>query len=326
MLNYIIRRLLLVIPTVFLVSVIIFFMMRFIPGDMIDVMVSEWEAYRDIDRATIEQALGLDVPVLEQYGRWIGFLRDKDGNFSGIFQGSLGVSFWKQTPVVGEIVSRLPVTIELAILAMLTQLIVALPIGVYSAMRQDTAGDYAGRSFATLLIALPNFWAGIMIILLASLFLGVAPLLKPISFIKDPIRNLGQFIVPAFILGMAGTGTIMRMTRSMVLEVLRQDYIRTAWAKGLRERVVLMRHTLRNALIPVVTQAGGRTRTMIGGAIIIETVFSLPGIGRLLVDAINYRDYTMVSGIIFFFAGFLMLVNLLVDLTYGYIDPRIHYK
>jgi len=323
---YIIRRLLLVIPTVFLVTIIVFFIIRLIPGDIIDQMVRERMFLTAEDRALLEQALGLDVPVIEQYGRWIGVIRDADGNFNGLLQGSLGDSLYKQTPVIDEIVSRLPVTVELGILSMLSLLIISIPIGIYSAIRQDSPVDYVGRSWATLLIALPNFWVGIMVILLASLWLGLSPELKPISFIEHPMRNLGQFIIPAFILAMAGAGTNMRMIRSMMLEVLRQDYIRTAWAKGLKERVIIIRHTLKNALIPVVTTLGIMLSFLVGGTIVIERVFSLPGLGYLLVESTLRRDYTIVSGVILCFAGFMVLVNLAIDLTYGYLDPRIRYK
>jgi len=323
---YIIRRLLLVIPTMFLVTILVFFLIRLIPGDIIDQMSWEKMVWTLESRAAIEQALGLDVPVLEQYGRWIGVIPGADGSFSGILQGSLGNSLWLQTPVVDLIVDRLPVTIELGILAILTMLIISIPIGIYSAIRQDTRGDYIGRSFATLLIALPNFWVGIMIILIASLWLGTSPELRPIPFTEHPIENLRQFIIPALILGMAAMGSIMRMTRSMMLEVLRLDYIRTAWAKGLKERVVIMRHALKNALIPVISLIGLQLRLVVGGAIIIEAVFNLPGMGRLLVQATYDRDYTIVSGVIFCFAFFMILVNLMVDLTYGYIDPRVRYQ
>jgi len=321
---FIIRRLLLVIPTIFLVTILVFFIIRLIPGDIIDQMVRERMFLTAEDRAILEQALGLDVPVLEQYGRWIGVVRDADGNFNGLLQGSLGDSLYRQTPVLDEVVGRLPVTVELGFLSMLILLIISLPIGIYSAIRQDSPGDYVGRSFATVLIALPSFWVGLMIILIASLWLGLSPEIKPISFIEHPMRNLGQFIIPSFVLAMAGAGTNMRMVRSMMLEVLRQDYIRTAWAKGLKERVIIIRHTLKNALIPVVTTLGIMLRFMVGGTIIIERVFSLPGLGHLLVESTLRRDYTIVSGIIFCFAGFMVLVNLAVDLTYGYLDPRIH--
>jgi len=323
---YIIRRLLLLIPTMLLVTFIVFFVIRLIPGDTIDLMIAERNFLTAEDRATLEHALGLDVPIHVQYARWVGVIRDAKGNFNGLLQGSLGDTLWKETPVIDEIAGRAPVTIELGILAMLILLIISMPIGIYSAIRQDSPGDYVGRSLATVLIALPNFWVGVMIILIGSLFLGLSPELKAIPFIEDPIGNLGQFIVPAFVLAMAGTGGAMRMTRSMILEVLRQDYIRTAWAKGLKERVVILRHTLKNALIPVVTQMGLQLRSMMGSAVIIEAVFNLPGLGNLLVQSTIARDYPIVSGVIFFFAGFMVVVNLAVDLTYGYLDPRIRYK
>ncbi len=325
---YIIRRVLLIIPTVFLVTIILFFMIRLIPGDILDTMVHSagFTGGGQMDLPAIERALGIDVPVHVQYGRWLGVLPGAEGNFSGILQGDLGISLWTQLPVAKEIAHRLPVSIELGLLALLIEMIVSLPIGIYSAMRQDSAGDYAGRSVATLFMALPPFWVGIMVILLGSLWFRIPPSIVYISFTKDPIGNLRQFIIPAFILGMVSTGTIMRMTRSMMLEVLRQDYIRTAWAKGLKERVIIIRHALKNALIPVITLFGITIPPLLGGSVIIEVIFSLPGLGRLLVNAINVRDYTLVCGVIFVYAFLLVLVNLAVDLTYGYLDPRVHVK
>jgi len=305
---------------------IVFFVMRMIPGDIIDQMVEDRFSFGADTRADIERSLGLDAPVHIQFVRWLGILPDAEGEYGGILQGDLGDGLWQRTPVLEEIVHRLPVTVELALGGMFVVIIIALPIGITSAIRQDTVSDYVGRGWATLLIALPNFWVGLMIILLGSLWFGISPPLAPISLWKDPLGNLGQFIGPMFIMGMQGAGTAMRMTRSMMLEVLRQDYVRTAWAKGLRERVIIVRHALRNALIPIVTIIGLRWRTMIGGTVIVETVFLLPGVGRLLVEATQVRDYTMVSGVIWCIAVFMVLVNLSVDLTYGYLDPRVHFK
>ncbi len=324
--NYIIRRLLLTIPTLLIVSVIVFFVMRLIPGDVIAQMVEDRMTFGAETRASIEAMLGLDAPVYIQFSRWLGFIPDHEGAYNGILQGSLGNSLWSRTPVLDEIIYRLPVTAELALGGMVVVIAISLPIGILSAIRQDTAGDYVGRGWATLLIALPNFWVGLMIILIGSAWFGISPPLAPISLWKDPIGNLGQFVIPCFIMGMQGAGTAMRMTRSMMLEVLRQDYVRTAWAKGLQERVIIVRHALKNAMIPIVTIIGLRWRTMIGGTVIVETVFALPGMGRLLVEATQERDYTLVSGVIFVIAVFMVLVNLAVDLTYGYLDPRVHYK
>lgn len=326
--TYIIRRLLLIIPTLLLVSVGTFLIMRLIPGDIVEAMVAEADFLggAPITREVIMHDLGLDAPPLVQYGRWVGVVPQADGGFSGLFQGSLGNSLWNRLPVTDEIADRLPVTIRVCSFALVIMVTMGLSIGIYSAIRQDTAGDYVGRSLATMLIALPGFWAALIVILIGSLWFNWAPPVRLIPFAADPIGSLRQFIIPSIVLGMSGGGTIMRMTRSMMLEVLRNDYIRTAWAKGLRERVVILRHTLKNALIPVITLIGIVVPGLIGGAVVIEIVFGLPGMGRLLVDAISKRDYTLISGIVFVMAGFLIVVNLIVDLTYAYLDPRIRYK
>jgi len=327
---YIIRRLLLIIPTVFMVSIIIFFLVRFIPGSIVDAMVGQQMMGGGgsvaLDRAVIEHELGLDVPILTQYGRWIGVWPGEDGSFSGIFQGDLGTSLWKDTPVLEEIAARWPVTLELGLMGLIIAQLIALPIGIYSALRQDTWGDYIGRSFAILCIAVPGFWLATIIIVFPSIWWGYSPPIMLIRFTEDPIGNLRMFIVPAIVLGMAISGSTMRMTRTMMLEVLRQDYIRTAWAKGLRERVVILRHALKNALIPVITVIGYWVPVMIGGTVIIEQIFGLPGMGRLLLDATQNRDYTIVSGVTLIFAFGMVFINLMIDLTYAYLDPRVHYK
>ncbi|MBA7630527.1 Dipeptide transport system permease protein DppB [subsurface metagenome] len=323
---FIIRRLLLVIPTVLLASLIVFFTIRLIPGDIIDLMAAEMSGHVKIDRAVLEHELGFDVPILEQYGRWIGVWPQDDGSFNGVLQGDLGNSLWRHAPVVNEIFTRWPVTLELGLLALIVAQIIALPIGVYSALRQDTWGDYIGRSFAILCIAVPSFWLGTLVLVLPSLWWGYMPPIMLIPFTEDPIGNLQMFIVPAIILGMALAGVTMRMTRTMMLEVLRQDYIRTAWAKGLRERVIVVRHTLKNALIPVISIVGLQMPVMLGGAVIIEQIFCLPGMGRLIVKACLRRDYTLVSGTMLFFGLAMVLINLIVDLSYGFLDPRVRYK
>jgi len=327
---YIIRRLLLMIPTVFIVSLIVFFMIRLIPGTIVDAMVAQQHRMGGgavaLDRAVIEHELGLDVPILTQYGRWIGFLPQDDGSFSGIFQGDLGTSLWRDTPVLEEIAFRWPVTLELGLLGLIVAQLIALPVGVYSALRQDTGGDYIARSFAIFCIAVPGFWLGTLVIVFPSIWWGYSPPFMLIPFTEDPIGNLKMFIIPAIILGMAMSGTTMRMTRTMMLEVLRQDYIRTAWAKGLRERVVILRHALKNALIPVITVIGWEVPVILGGTVIIEQIFSLPGMGRLLLDATLMRDYPIVSGVTFIFAFGMVFIILMVDLTYGFLDPRVHYK
>ncbi|MBA7586520.1 Dipeptide transport system permease protein DppB [subsurface metagenome] len=328
---YLIRRLLLAIPTVCVVSMIIFFLVRMIPGDIIDrmmaVVLSEQGGFgATVDRAMIEHELGLDAPLLVQYGRWVGVVPQVNGNFSGIFQGDLGISWVKRAPVFELVANAWPVTLELGLMGLIISQLIALPIGIYSALRQDTWGDYIGRSFAILCISVPGFWIATLVIVFPSIWWGYMPPIMLIPFTEDPIGNLRMFIVPAIVLGMALSGITMRMTRTMMLEVLRQDYIRTAWAKGLRERVVILRHALKNALIPVVTLIGLQVPLLVGGTVIIEQIFVLPGMGRLILSAILDRDHPLTSGVMLLFAIAVMLTNLMVDLTYGFLDPRIHYK
>ena len=326
--TYIIRRVLLIIPTLFIVSLIVFFLVRLVPGDAVDALVAQMAAFTNITiaRETVESALGLDVPVLTQYGRWLGVLPGADGSFSGIFQGDLGSSFFRETTVLEEISRRWLVTLQLGIMGVVIAQLIALPIGIYSALRQDTWGDYIGRSFAILCIAVPGFWVATMAIVFPSIWWGYMPPVMYVPFTEDPIGNLKMFIVPAIVLGMGIAGMSMRMTRTMMLEVLRQDYIRTAWSKGLRERAVILRHALKNALIPVVTLVGLWLPILIGGTVIIEQIFVLPGMGQLIVAATSWRDYPVLSGTMLFFGVGMVLINLMVDLTYAYLDPRVRYK
>ncbi len=325
---YIIRRLLLMIPTVFLVSLIIFFMIRLIPGSIIDIMIGQQLEMSGaaVDRDYLERELGLDVPVHVQYGRWLGIIPNADGRISGLLQGDFGDSLWSQNPVIEDIAARWPVTLELGFLALIVAQLIALPAGIISALRQDTWGDYLARSFAIVCIAVPGFWVGTMVIVFPAIWWGYMPSIMYIPFAEDPVGNLKMFIIPAIVLGMAMSGMTMRMTRTMMLEVLRQDYIRTAWSKGLKEKVVVLRHALKNALIPVITLVGSRLAVLVGGTVIIEQIFVLPGMGRLIIDAITTRDYTVVSAVMIFFASIMVLINLVVDLTYGFLDPRVRYN
>jgi peptide/nickel transport system permease protein len=313
---YLIRRLLLIIPTLLMVSVIVFFLIRLIPGDVVDQIAMVQSTAGQVSREEIARRLGQDKPVHIQYVEWI----------AGIFlRGDFGKSLWSRRPVLPEILARFPVTVELGLIALLTSLFIALPIGIYSAIRQNTVGDYLARSLAIASIALPSFWIGTMIMVFPSIWWGWTPPMKYVPFFKDPSKNLQMFLIPGVVLGMFLSGTTMRMTRTMMLEVLRQDYIRTAWSKGLKERVIVIRHALKSALIPVVTIVGLRLPILIGGSIILERIFVLPGVGWLLVDVINSRDYTVLQGLNLFIAMFVLLINLVVDLTYAYLDPRIHY-
>ena len=333
---YLIRRLLLIIPTLSVLTIMVFLAVRFIPGDVIDVMVAriteQGAEGAEIDRAALERRLGLDVPVHVQYGRWIGVLPTPDfitgeSRFKGLLQGALGQSLWgAHFSVEEKIIGRLPVTIQLGVMAIVIGLVIALPVGIYSAIRQDTAADYAGRSVAIIGLATPNFWLGTMVMLYPAIWWGWSPPIEMIPFTEDPLGNIGMFLIPSLILGTASAAATMRMTRTMMLEVLRQDYIRTAWAKGLRERVVVLRHSVKNALIPVVTLIGLQLPILIGGSVIMENIFSLPGLGRLLLTALDTRDYPMVSGANLVFATAVVLFNLLIDLLYSYLDPRVRYE
>ena len=332
---YIIRRLLLIIPTLFILTILVFLSVRFIPGDVIDVMMSRMEMYfnwDEFDREALEHKLGLDVPVQVQYGRWIGVLPTPDwvtgeSRYNGLLQGTLGQSLLRgQEAVEDRIFGRLPVTIELGVMAIVIGLVIALPVGIYSAIRQDTAADYAGRSIAVIGLATPNFWLGIMVMIFPALWWGWSPPMELVSFTEDPLGNLGVFLIPSLILGTAMAAATMRMTRTMMLEVLRQDYIRTAWSKGLKEKVVVIRHALKNALIPVVTLIGLQLPILVGGAVIMENIFNLPGLGRLLLNALNDRDYPMISGINLVFATGVVGINLFIDLFYAFLDPRVRYE
>jgi peptide/nickel transport system permease protein len=274
----------------------------------------------------IEQQLGMDQPFYVQYGRWLGVWPQADGSIKGILEGDLGKSLWLKTPVLDELLKRLPVSLELGLIAIVIGIIIALPIGIYSAIRQDTIGDYVGRSLAVLGLSLPHFLLGTMVIVLPAYWWDWTPSLRYVPFFDNPIENLKQFIIPALIIGATFSASIMRLTRSMMLEVLRQDYIRTAWAKGLTEKVVVMRHAVRGAIIPVVTQIGMQVPILFAGAVVTEQIFNLPGVGVFMINSISDRDYAIIAGINLVVATFILFVNLIVDLTYSWLDPRVHYK
>ena len=331
---YMIRRFLLLIPTLFILSTLVFLSVRFLPADVIDVIAIKMQTagYQGaIDREALERLLGLDVPVYVQYGRWIGVLPTldwltKESHFKGLLQGTLGESLTGKWRVEDRIIGRLPVTIELGLLSIIIGLVIALPVGIYSAIRQDTAADYVGRTAAVIGMATPNFWLGIMVMIYPAIWWGWSPPMEYIPFTEDPLGNLGVLIIPSLILGTAMSAATMRLTRTMMLEVVRQDYIRTAWSKGLNERVVIMRHAIKNALIPIVTLIGGMLPVMVGGSVIIENIFNLPGIGRLFLIALNDRDYPVVTGVNLFLSMVVMLSILFIDMIYPYIDPRIRYS
>ena len=314
--TFIIRRLLAVIPTLLFTSVIVFASIRLIPGDVIDLMLAQNDISTGNDRALIEASLGLDKPIYVQYFVWL----------SDILQGDLGRSLWQNTPVTEQLAATLPITFELGLLALMVALSVAIPIGIYSAMRQDTAGDYIARSFSLLMLAVPSFWLGTLVMVFPSVWWRWAPPLQYTPFLEDPLGNLGHLLVPAILLGLSLSAVTMRMTRTMMLEVLRQDYIRTARAKGLAENMVVLRHALRNCLIPVVTLIGLQAPLLIGGAVILEQIFVVPGMGLLLLEAVFQRDYPVVTGVFLVVGVAILTINLVVDLTYGFLDPKVRHR
>ena len=315
---YTIRRLLLIIPTLFILTILVFLSVRFIPGDVVDFFAdTSFGQGKEVDEEALRRMLGLDVPVHVQYGRWMGDI---------FLHGTLGRSLWGVAAVEEKILGRLPVSIELGVLSIVIGLLIALPVGIYSAIRQDTAADYVGRTIAIIGLATPNFWLATMVILYPAIWWGWSPSVELIPFTEDPLGNLGMFIIPAVILGTALSAATMRMTRAMMLEVLRQDYIRTAWSKGLNERVVVLRHAIKNALIPIVTLIGLQLPILVGGSVIMENIFNLPGLGRLMVNALSQRDYPVVSGVNLVFATAVVGVNLMIDLIYPYLDPRVRYS
>lgn len=312
--TYILRRLISMIPVLFIVSLIVFSLLHLTPGDPAQSMLGEEATPESI--AALRGELGLDQPLPVQYAKWA----------ASVLQGDLGRSIRSNQPVSEAIIARLPVTIELAILSVLISLAIALPVGVIAAMRRNSPVDTASTTVALLGVSIPNFFLAILLIFLFSVRLGW---LSPIGYtpiLEDPVDNLKRMIMPAITLGTALSAIVMRMTRSSLLEVLDQDYVRTARAKGLREARVVRIHALKNAMVPVVTVVGLQIGGLLGGTIITETIFVLPGIGRLLVDAIFQRDFPLVQGVVLFAALAFLFANLAVDLLYAYIDPRIRYS
>jgi len=326
---YAVRRLLLMIPTFFIVTLFVFLSARFVPGDVIDLMLSQMNSSgtaTDMTRQNLEEALGINAPIHIQYLRWLGVIPQQNGKFQGLFEGNLGNSLWQNKGVTKLIIERLPVSIELGLIAILTAILISIPIGVYSAIRQDTWGDYIGRNISIIFISIPAFWIGTLIFIYPSIWWGWSPPTEYIPINKDFLGNLAQFIIPGFITGMVMGGTLMRMMRTMMLETLRQDYLRTAWAKGLPERTVILRHALKNALLPVITILGGMIPIVIVGTVIMESIFSLPGVGILTLQALNQRDYPLIQGITALIALIVLFSNFAVDLTYAWIDPRVQYR
>jgi peptide/nickel transport system permease protein len=314
MTEYFVRRLLLTIPTIVLVIFATFMIVRLVPGDIVQLMMAERPYASEADREALRKELGMDRPAVEQFVVYLG----------NVVRGDLGESPWTKRAVTAELKDRMPVTAQLGFLAIILGLMISLPIGILSAIRQDTIKDYAARSFAILALSVPSFFMATLLIVFPQKWFDWTPPLvyKPWA---DGFGHIYYFFWPALLLSLGLAGGVMRLTRTMMLEVLRQDYIRTAWSKGLRERSVILRHALRNAFIPVLTIIGLQVSLAVSGSIIIETIFNVPGVGRYFVLAISQRDYPGIQGVVMILAIVVVAVNLIVDLTYALLDPRIRY-
>ena len=311
--RYLAKRLVVAIPSLLIASLIVFTLPRLIPGDVVAMMLEEKAYAKDLEE--LRAKLGLNRPIYVQYFEWLG----------RAVTGDLGESLWTRRPVLEEIGQRLPITLELALLSLVVAIAIAIPVGVVSAARQDTVQDYTMRSAAILGLSVPGFWIATLVIVLPAIWWGWRPLTGYVEISKDVRGHIVQMLLPAGILGIAFAAAMMRLTRGMLLEVLRQDYVRTAWSKGLRERVIILKHGLRNAIIPVITYIGTQLPQVIGGTVVIETIFGLPGMSRFLFDAINQRDYPVIQGVNLVVVSFIVLINLGVDALYAVLDPRIRY-
>jgi peptide/nickel transport system permease protein len=310
---YVLRRLLVAIPSLLIASFIVFTLPRLLPGDVVQLMLDEKAYGKDLE--DLRDKLGLNRPVAVQYAAWLG----------SVARGDLGESLWTRQPVLTELARRLPITLTLGVIALAVSVLIGVPIGVLSAVRQDGLADFVARSGAILGLSVPAFVQAIVVILLPAIWWGWTPLVSFTAWSADPATYVVQFLLPASILGVASAAAIMRLTRAQLLEVLRQDYVRTAWAKGLHERAVVLKHSLKNALIPVVTVLGLQIAQITGGSVIIETIFSIPGMGQFLVDAITQRDYPVIQGVNLVIVTTIVTANLAVDLLYAVLDPRIRY-
>ena len=316
MTRYIATRLISAIPTLFGVSVLVFLAIRLVPGTIVDQILGADALPTKETVDSLKAYFGIDQPIHTQYARWIG----------NLLQGDLGTSWRTSQPVTSMIASRLPVTLELTAGAMLVALITGIPLGILSAMRENTRLDHVIRIASLFSLSVPIFWQAAMLILILSVYFHWTPPVGYVDPIDDAGTNLRIMILPCLVLGTSVAATIMRVTRSSMLDVMRQDYIRTARAKGQRERIIVWSHGLKNALIPVITVAGLQIGYLLGGAVVTEEVFTLPGLGRLVLGAIQQRDYPVVQGIVVMTAMFLMIMNLLVDLSYGLLDPRVRLR
>jgi peptide/nickel transport system permease protein len=314
--TYIVKRLGIALLTLFGMSIVIFLLLRLAPGNIVDILFATGGYVSESDKQLIMKELGLDKPIWAQYVEWV---RD-------MFTGDLGKSYRYDVPAWQVIKPLIPVTIELAVLSTIISIVIGVPTGVVSAVRQDTLFDYGLRIFSLAGLSMPSFWLGMVIILVLAAWLGWIPPVTYVPMTENFKIHAVQFLLPALAVGYRSSALITRITRSAMLEVLREDYVRTAWAKGQHKRAVVWRHALKNAMLPVVTVIGIEFAFLIGGLVVTETVFNLPGLARFLVQAILWRDYPIVQTLVMFIAVVVVLSNLFVDLLYGVLDPRVRYS
>jgi len=316
MLQYTVRRLADLVFVLFGVSVLIFLMVRFIPGDAVAIMLG---ANTDITPDRVEnlrRQLGLQLPVYQQYWQW----------FTGVLRGDLGNSIWTGRPVLEEITARIPATLQITGMSLLLAIVLALPLGVVAARARGTWGDLVVRVLAIAGLTLPSFWVGVLLLYFFSVYLPRWPSIGYVPFAQDPLGNLARLMLPVIAVSLPMVAGLTRILRSSLLEVLSSDYVRTARSKGVSNRAVLYKHALRNALIPVITVIGVNVGYLLSGVVVIEQVFAIPGVGRLVIGAINERNYPLVQGVVLVVTAVFVFVNLLVDLAYGWIDPRVEYS
>lgn len=313
--KYIIKRLLLLIPTLLIVCVIVFSLLRIIPGDAVDALTYRLQSSGStyVDEDMVRQQLGMDKPAVQQFFTWFG----------NALRGDLGDAFFQNETVLGAIKRQIVPSLELGILTLILTCVISIPLGLLCAARQDSLGDYAIRTISLVLMSLPVFWLATIVLVYPAILWKWSPPSQYVSFFTDPAQNLKMFLTPALLGAVTNAGMQLRYVRTVILDTMRTDYVRTAHAKGARERTVLFRHAFRNAMIPVVTLIGGSVAGLVGGSVILENLFNIPGIGQQVVLALSSRDYPLVQGCVLIFALFTMIINLLVDISYKWIDPRV---
>lgn len=312
--KYVVKRLLLLIPTMLFVCIIIFALIRLVPGSAVDMIVFQYQnSGIAITTAEVEAKLGMDKSAIQQFFVWMG----------GMLKGDLGESLFSSGSVWNILKSQIPISFELGLFTLILQLLISIPLGLFCAAHPDSIGDVLIRTIGMVLGSIPIFWLGTVVLVYPSVWWGYSPPLTYVSLLESPLQNLHMFLIPALVGAITGAGMMIRTVRTMTLDVMRQDYVRTAWAKGANESRVMFHHSFRNALIPVVTMIGGCVANLLGGSVVIENMFNIPGIGQQVVTALNNRDYPLVQGCTIVFAVFTMLVTLVVDLAYTWCDPRV---